>query len=152
MNEIEQAETRIDFDPEHAVTVRERIDELYRLLKKHRANSVSDLLTLQEELQQKANLTSNLDEALQKAEADFIQAGKILEKEANKLSQSRKAVFDPLCNEITELLKELGIPHGTLQVEHSRTTPAAHGADQIEILFSANKGIFRGLRTSGFRW
>ncbi|MBL7844881.1 MAG: DNA repair protein RecN [Cyclobacteriaceae bacterium] len=141
VKEIEHAEASIDFDPEHAITVKDRIDILYRLLKKHRTNSLEDLLKLQEELQQKANLTSNLDEALAEAKAAFDRATQNLETSANKLSQSRAKVFEPLCKEIIGLLKELGIPQAVLKIEHQRTAPTATGTDSIEILFSANKGI-----------
>lgn len=141
VKEIEHAEASIDFDPEHAITVKDRIDILYRLLKKHRTNSLEDLLKLQEELQQKANLTSNLDEALTEAKAALDRATQNLETAANKLSQSRSKVFEPLCKEIISLLKELGIPQAVLKIEHQRTAPTATGTDSIEILFSANKGI-----------
>ncbi|MBX2954947.1 MAG: DNA repair protein RecN [Cyclobacteriaceae bacterium] len=141
VKEIEHAEASIDFDPKHAITVKDRIDILYRLLKKHRTNSLEDLLKLQEELQQKANLTSNLDEALAEAKAAFDRATQNLETSANKLSQSRAKVFEPLCKEIIGLLKELGIPQAVLKIEHQRTAPTATGTDSIEILFSANKGI-----------
>lgn len=141
IKEIEQAEANIDFDPEHAQNVKERVDILYRLLKKHRVNTVHELLQLQHELQQKANLTANLDDALEKSKKDFDQAEHVLKSNATKLSQSRLKVFEPLCKEITTLLKELGIPQATLKIEHQSTTPTPTGTDNIEILFSANKGI-----------
>jgi len=141
LNEIERAEATIDFDPEHATTVKDRLDMLYRLLKKHRTNSLSELLKFQNELQQKANLTSNLDEALAKAKTEFDQSAKALTSTAEKLSKSRLKVFEPLCKEITGLLKELGIPQAILKVEHTQIAPTPQGTDSIEILFSANKGI-----------
>lgn len=141
VKEIEHAEANIDFDPEHATTVKDRIDILYRLLKKHRTTSLDDLLKFQEELQQKANLTSNLDEALAEAKTSFYKASQTLETASKKLSQTRTKVFEPLCQELTGLLKELGIPQAVLKIEHQPTAPSATGADSIEILFSANKGI-----------
>ncbi|HEY3429216.1 MAG TPA: DNA repair protein RecN [Cyclobacteriaceae bacterium] len=141
LNEIEKEEANIDFDPERAEFVKERINLIYRLLKKHRSQNLKELLTLQEELQRKANITSNVDEALANTKAAFQKAESELKSIAEKLSKTRKKVFDPLCKEIVRLLKELGIPEAVLTVEHQGIQPSSSGAHSIEILFSANKGI-----------
>jgi DNA repair protein RecN (Recombination protein N) len=60
---------------------------------------------------------------------------------SEKLSKARTKVFEPLCKEITHLLNEVGIPQASLRIEHARTTPTNYGADSIDLLFSANKGI-----------
>jgi DNA repair protein RecN (Recombination protein N) len=46
-----------------------------------------------------------------------------------------------LCKEITQLLNEVGIPQASLRIEHASITPSSYGADSIDLLFSANKGI-----------
>lgn len=141
LNEIEKEEENIEFDPERAEFAKERINTIYRLLKKHRSQNLKELLVLQEELQRKANITSNLDEALAAAKAGYQAAETELKALAQKLSAARKKVFDPLCKEIVRLLKELGIPEASLKVEQSTIQPAPSGSDTIELLFSANKGI-----------
>lgn len=141
LNEIEKEEENIEFDPERAEFVKERINLIYRLLKKHKSQDVSELLTLQEELQRKSNITSNMDEALSKAHAAFQKAESEVKTIAQKLSASRKKIFEPLCKEIVRLLKELGIPEAVLKIEQQPIQPSPSGVDAIEILFSANKGI-----------
>lgn len=141
LNEIETVEATVEFDPQRAEAAKDRIDLLYRLLKKHRVNSIDELLTLQEEFQQKANLTANLDDELAKAKADFDQKTKQLIALSEKLTKARSKVFDSLCKEITHLLNEVGIPQASLRIEHSKISPTNHGADSIDLLFSANKGI-----------
>ncbi len=44
-------------------------------------------------------------------------------------------------DQIAGLLRNLGIPDAVLRVEQRPIAPAESGADEIEILFSANKGI-----------
>jgi DNA repair protein RecN (Recombination protein N) len=139
--EVEREEEDVEFDPERAEIVKGRIDLLYRLLNKHRVPSVRELLTIQDELQRKASLTSNLDEALKQAQAAFTKAEKELQKAATNLTASRKKIFNALPAAIVKLLKELGIPDASLSIEHQAKTPDATGADDIDILFSANKGI-----------
>ncbi|MDH4057656.1 MAG: DNA repair protein RecN [Cyclobacteriaceae bacterium] len=141
LKEIESEEEGVEFDPERALVIKERIDLLYRLLKKHKLNTVEELLALQEELQRKADLTSNLDEELAKTKTAFNAAEKDLLAAAKKLSKSREKIVDPLCNEITRLLKELGIPEAALKIECETMEPTSTGADKIELLFSGNKGI-----------
>ena len=58
-----------------------------------------------------------------------------------KLTTARKKTFEPLSKDVTKLLKELGIPDANLKIEQTNCEPASHGADDIELLFSANKGI-----------
>jgi DNA repair protein RecN (Recombination protein N) len=140
-DEIEKEEGNIEFDQERTEVVKERLSNLYRLLKKHRANGVHELLVLQENLQQKAKLTANLDGELARTNAEFVAAEKALNTVAANLSASRKKSFDPLARQIVKLLKELGIPNADLSVQHESTSPTSAGADKIEILFSANKGI-----------
>lgn len=141
LNEIEKEESGIEFDPERAEFVKERLNLMYRLLKKHRSQNLKELLVLQEELQRKSNITSNIDEALANAKSAYTTASSELQSIAKKLSNARKKVSDPLCKEIVRLLKELGIPEAALKIEQENTEPTSSGSDSVEILFSANKGI-----------
>jgi DNA repair protein RecN (Recombination protein N) len=140
-NEIEREEENIEFDVERTELVKERLSNIYRLLKKHRLNSLPELLSLQLSLQEKAALTSNLDEALQSTKTAFEQAEANLKVHASKLTQSRQKVFEPLAKQIIKLLKELGIPDAALHIQHSATAPSASGGDNVDLLFSANKGM-----------
>jgi len=140
-NEIEREGESIEFDPERSEEVKERLSVIYRLLKKHKAADLKELLVIQDTLQQKDNLTSNLDESLEKARDAFENARKNAATTAQKISASRKKVFTSLCKQITTLLQELGIPNAALQIDSEETELSAQGIDKIEILFSANKGV-----------
>ena len=139
--EIENEESRVEFDPQRAATAKERIDLLYRLLKKHRLNTIGELLSLQSDLQRKSLLTRNLDEELSKAKRQYEESETTAKEVAKRLTQSRTKVFTRLGNELTALLKELGMPEAALVFNREETTPTSSGADRIEIQFSANKGI-----------
>ncbi|HEY0651993.1 MAG TPA: DNA repair protein RecN, partial [Chryseosolibacter sp.] len=102
-DEIETAESKIDFDPERSEFLKERLSTIYRLLKKHRVNTLAELLLIQEELQRKSDLTSNLDEELAKARQRFDTAQKQLRKLSGDLSETRKKAFEPLRKQITKL-------------------------------------------------
>jgi DNA repair protein RecN (Recombination protein N) len=139
--EIEKEESKIEFDPERSEWIKERLSSLYRLMKKHRLNSVPELLTLQQTLQEKADLTSNLDQELAQAGNAFVSAEQSLRKLAIELNATRKKTFEPLKKQLIKLLRELGIPDANLSIETQLIEPTNLGIDKIEILFSANKGI-----------
>jgi DNA repair protein RecN (Recombination protein N) len=140
-SEIKNEEEKIEFDPERAEWLKERLSTIYNLLKKHRVNDVKELVVLQESLQQKSDLTTNLDVELAKAQAAYNTSQEQLKKLGTQLSETRKKAFEPLKKQLVKLLKELGIPDATLSVEIQTTEPTSSGIDKIEILFSANKGI-----------
>jgi DNA repair protein RecN (Recombination protein N) len=143
-SELGREETQVDFDPARAEFVKERLSTLYRLLKKHGMASVKDLIILMESLQQKALVTGNLDEALANAKKKMDTAEAEVKKIAESLRAARKKAFNPLRREIVKLLQELGIPNANLMVESTDLTPGPSGADKVDVLFSANKGIAPG--------
>jgi DNA repair protein RecN (Recombination protein N) len=141
LSEVENANEKTEFDPTRAEQVSNRLSVIYQLQQKHRASSVGDLMKLQESLQEKANRTSNLDESLTTAEKNLKQKESELRNQADVLSKTRKKVAMPLCKQLISLLKELGIPEAQLEVVQSNIEPTASGSDDIEIVFSANKGM-----------
>lgn len=141
IREVESEEENVEFDPQRASFVQERLSLLYRLMKKHQVNTTHELLALQEELELKNTITSNVDEALAKAEAAMRDAEKKVYSTAEKISATRKKAVKPLTQQITVLLLELGIPNAVLTVDMQNTEPTATGIDKVDILFSANKGI-----------
>lgn len=139
--EIENEENKIEFDPQRAEFINDRLSTLYRLLKKHKVADVKALLVLQESLEEKNNITSNLDEALEAKKKAFDLADQKVRTVAMKLSASRQKAFQPLCKQLIKLLQTLGIPEANLLIEHQSTEPTNTGTDKIDLLFSANKGI-----------
>ncbi|HTF18095.1 MAG TPA: DNA repair protein RecN [Chryseolinea sp.] len=141
MGEVEREGDRVEFNPERAEVIRERLNQLYRLLKKHKAGDLRELLTIQAELNRKNELTSNLDEALAASGKEAADALAKTTEMATRLSASRKKVLAPLAKQISALLGSLGMPNATLQVDAQPIPLSVNGSDRIDILFSANKGI-----------
>jgi DNA repair protein RecN (Recombination protein N) len=141
VTEIENEESSVEFDPKRSEFINDRLSILYRLLKKHKATDVKALLVLQESLQEKNNITSNLDEALETKKRAFDIADQKVREAGKKLSTNRQKAFQPLCKQLVKLLQTLGIPEANLTIDHQATEPTNTGIDKIDILFSANKGI-----------
>ena len=143
-DELEDTEQQIEFDPTRANDVRERLDTIYRLQKKHQVDDMKGLLLIQDQLREKADRASNLDEALAGAKKRLDAAMTLVHEAAGLLSASRKKAFAPLVGELTGLLQELGIPEAQLSIRHQAVTPGESGTDHVDIHFSANKGISPG--------
>jgi DNA repair protein RecN (Recombination protein N) len=141
VREIEDQADDVEFDPERTETIRERLSLLYRLLKKHRVQEVKELISIQQNLEEKDALTSNLDDSLRAAKQMLDQTQQNVKTISLELSESRKKAFKPLCTQITKLLHELGMPNAIFEIDSTDTEPCPTGIDRIEILFSANKGV-----------
>ncbi len=141
VRETDLEEENIEIDPTRSRKIQERLDSLYGLLQKHRLPNIEALLGLQRRLEEQASKTINLDEDLTVAGVRFEAAKKNLLATAEKLRSSREKIFSTLSRDLVNLLKPLGIPQAVLQIENRKIEPGPRGTDQVEILFSANKGI-----------
>ena len=139
--EVEYEAEGVELDDEKIEKVQERLDILYRLLQKHQAKNVVDLIAIQNDLQQKVSKVLNMDDALAKATEQVEKAEKLMAKGADKLSKSRLAVLQIIEKQIAHLLKDLGMPNASLQINHEIAKPSNEGIDLVNVLFSANKGI-----------
>jgi DNA repair protein RecN (Recombination protein N) len=141
LGEIKNEDENVEFEPARLQLIKDRIDLIYTLQKKHRVNSLTDLQKIHEDLARKADVTSNLDASLQKYKLQLEGAESDLHQKATTLTSTRKKVLEGLTTEIIKLLHELGIPNASIVIDHQIVDPSINGADKIEILFSANKGI-----------
>jgi len=83
----------------------------------------------------------NLDDQLEAQRQQLEKDNKALKKAGEILTLKRKAAFAPFGKQITELLQHLGMENASLQFVLSSVTPGPSGQDEVEILFSANKGV-----------
>lgn len=141
IRELEHEEDKIEFDPKRTTELKERLDLINGLLTKHRLQTIGEVLAVQETLEQQARKTINLDADLVAARAKFEESQRQLQTVADKLTASRAKTYQPLTRQLVKLLRELGIGDAVLQVDARKITCGPTGADEIEILFSANKGI-----------
>lgn len=140
-SEIEREENDIDFDFDRAEFIKDRLNSLYHLTQKHNVNSVSELIAIQEDLEDKVNQVLNFDENLAKKKKEADEKLKIALEIAQKLSVSRKEIIPIIEKELQELLTDLGMPNARLIIHQEKVSPNSNGIDKISFLFSANKGI-----------
>ncbi len=139
--EVEDEAQLVDFDRDKVEATRDRLNNMYRLQQKHQVASTAELLVIQQSLESKVQEVDNLDGELNRLKAVRDTAQQEMMTEAERLTASREKVVSKFSDQIVRLLRNLGIPDAALRVERRPIAPAESGADEIEILFSANKGI-----------
>ncbi len=139
-NEMEQSTTSVEFDAGELSRLEERVDEIMRLLTKHRKQSENELVEFQVELEAKLNAISNSDEELTLLNGKLEESESVLQKVADKLSSLRTSEAEKLAPIITAELQTLGMPDAQLAIRVQHTERTANGQDRVEILFTSNKG------------
>jgi DNA repair protein RecN (Recombination protein N) len=140
-DELNNEFIRVEFDPERAEALHDRLGLIYKLQQKHDVQTVSELLAIQADLALKVERVLNVDEELTQAEKELERKKIQLYKSGEKLSIQRKSIFNELSEKLVSHLKELGMPHAVVQVAVEATQPGANGMDDLRILFSANRGV-----------
>ncbi len=140
-NELESVNEEIHHDPTRTSLLRERLDDMFRLFKKHGVNTTSDLLRIQSETDAKLQQIGSLEEDIVKASAAMEQAGKKLKQLAQQLHKARAKAIPDFREAIAALLKDLGMPNAVLQIELTELEQLREdGNDKVVFMFNANKG------------
>ncbi len=138
---LEQAASNSTSDPEQQAALEERLDQLNRLLHKHRLQRVSQLIELRDQFDQRLQDVDLQGDALQKLEQESLEAEQKLRKQAAELSAQRKKAIPGLEKSVQKLLGEVGMPDARLSVELGLLPePGTSGQDQVQFLFASNKG------------
>lgn len=131
---------RIDADPERLQKLSDRLNTIYSLEMKHRAESYDDLLAKAKEFEARLATIDNSDSDLRMLREEIDDAQSKCRKVATELRESRQAVCKSFEESIIATLKQLGIEDAQFMVEITPLedfTPS--GADSIAYLFSANR-------------
>ncbi|HAC24699.1 MAG TPA: DNA repair protein RecN, partial [Cytophagales bacterium] len=140
-NEAGDINERVEFEPARFEAVQQRLSLLYQLQKKHRVNEVADLLKIQAGLEQRAATTRSLDDTIARLQQTLDAAGKQVAAIGEQLSDSRTRVMTSLKRQLASLLHDLGMPDARVEIHHQRVAANARGLDEVDVLFSANKGV-----------
>jgi DNA repair protein RecN (Recombination protein N) len=144
--ELENQLEGVIYDPEQLSYVYERLQLLYALQKKHQVSTVDELLEIEEQLSEKIFLATDLEQKIEALEEEIKRLEKILRELAKKLSDMRKKAVPGLQKQLLDILKELGMPNAEFKFEFNLSANyLSNGTDEIQLLFSANKGTSYGL-------
>jgi DNA repair protein RecN (Recombination protein N) len=138
----DNAQEEINYDPARLEQVNERLDLIYSLLKKHKKESIAQLLELAGNIRTRLDRSSSYEFEIEQLTIQTESARVEMEKKASGLTQTRKKASDTIIRDIKELLAPLGIPNVKFSIEiQPSTVYDCNGHDDIRFMFSANRSV-----------
>ena len=139
-HDLSSAEDEVEFNPERLDYVNQRLNLIYNLQQKHRADSIEALIDLANNYRKQLNDIASYDDRI--AELRSLKDNlydKVLE-EATTLTRMRTDSARHIEEQMKKLLVPLGMPNVRFAVAmEQRKEPDANGTDNVTFLFSANK-------------
>jgi DNA repair protein RecN (Recombination protein N) len=141
VSELETANENVEFNPNEAEEINDRLQLLYNLQKKHAVNSNQELVNVLEDLSDKVRQVESADEVINHKKKEIEDVSEKLDQIALKITDTRKKVIPNLKKELELLLSDLGMENARFSINIKPTFKYfSNGKDELEFLFSANKG------------
>ena len=138
-NELRRKADGNSFSPERLEQVDARLALIYDLFKKHRVQSIAELLAVASDYRQRLENITGGDDRIEVLEKQCTTLRKQLSALAATMSKERKGAAQTLQQQIMAILVTLGMPMIRFEVAFTETadlTPC--GTDSVAFLFSAN--------------
>ncbi len=146
VSELQALDDRLVQDPEELERVSQKLQLIYNLQKKHQVATVAELLDIQTALDQKAVSVTALETDIAARTTRIGQSQSELDELASKIRKNRIQAVPKLVSEWSSILTLLGMPNARFQIDvRPVENYGANGKDELEFLFSANKGGSFGL-------
>lgn len=130
----------IDADPEKLQKLSDRLNTIYSLEIKHRAESYDDLLAKAEEFERRLASIDNSDTELLKKREEIASLEADCRSVATKIHDARVEVCAPFEKKIVTILQKLGMEDARFEVAITPIdTFTPSGTDNIAYLFTANR-------------
>ncbi|SFD81256.1 DNA repair protein RecN [Flavobacterium phragmitis] len=144
--ELENCSEKLLNDPAQLELVNQKLQLIYNLQKKHQVDSVDELLQIQSDLGNALLELDNMDEEIASLSKIIEQKAVELDNYADQIHQNRINAIPRLSEQLISILETLGMPNVRFKMELTTSeTYFQNGKDELQFLFSANKGTDFGL-------
>lgn len=137
-NDLSLIADKVAFNPERIQWINDRLNEGYRLQKKHGVHDTAGLLAKQEELESLLQEVQHNSDYLEQLERETAIAYKVAISRAEELSVLRRKQIVSIEKNVNKLLKQVGMPNAGIKVEISKGELQESGIDKVAFLFNAN--------------
>jgi len=139
--ELEDANENVEFNPNEAEEINDRLQLIYNLQKKHSVNTTQELLVVLEDLSEKVSQVENAEETINSKKNVIKDIAAKLDKVAALITKNRTTTAPKLTKELQVLLTDLGMENARFSIKiKPKNSYFYNGKDELEFLFSANKG------------
>ncbi len=137
--ELENEQEKVTIDPAQMEELQQRIDLGYKLLKKHGLKTTTELIVLQQQLEDDLHQMALLDDNITELTDTVARLQKMVDTLGAELSAKRHAASGNFAARINELLVLVGMPNARFTVDIATIPPCPTGTDRIGFLLDANK-------------
>ncbi|WP_125722885.1 DNA repair protein RecN [Flavobacterium ustbae] len=144
--ELENSSEKLLNDPTQLELINQKLQSIYNLQKKHQVSSVDELIQIQADLGNSLLELDNMDEEIAFLSTIIEEKAVELDTYASKIHQNRVNAIPKLSEQLVSILETLGMPNARFNMELLPSeTYFQNGKDELQFLFSANKGTDFGL-------
>jgi len=133
-------------DPEQLDFISQKLQVIFTLQKKHQVSSVDELLQIQMNLENTVLELGNMEEEIAALALSLKQKTVELDNFSTTIHSNRLDSIPVLSHKLITILETLGMPNVRFNIDITATeTYSQNGKDELQFLFSANKGTDFGL-------
>ncbi len=145
-SELNRCSEKLSNDPEQLEVLNQKLQLIYTLQKKHQVTTVDDLVIIQNKLENTLFEIENIEEEIATL-TNLIQEKMIsLDGLSSIIHQNRINSISILSQKLIAILDTLGMPNVRFKININPVSNYFdNGKDELEFLFSANKGTDFGL-------
>jgi len=126
--------------------INQKLQLIYNLQKKHQVSSVDELIQIQTNLENTVLELGNLEEEIATLTNSIQQKTITLDALSDGIHKKRVDSIPVLSQKLITILETLGMPNVRFKMDiNSSSTYFENGKDELQFLFSANKGTDFGL-------
>ncbi len=144
--ELNRCSEKLINDPEQLELISQKLQLIYSLQKKHQVQSVDELLEIQSKLENSVLELGNLEHEIASLNESIQQKAAVLDSLSDKIHEKRLKAVPVLSQQLISILETLGMPNVRFKMDLSLASNYfENGKDELQFLFSANKGTDFGL-------
>ncbi len=145
-DELNRCSEKLINDPEKLELINQKLQMIYSLQKKHQVSTVEELLEIQNKLDDSLLEIGNLEAEIAALTNSIQQKILTLDALSSTIHKKRMDSIPVLSNKLISILETLGMPNVRFKIDiNSTSTYFENGKDELQFLFSANKGTDFGL-------
>ena len=145
-DELNRCSEKLINDPEQLELISQKLQLIYNLQKKHQVSTVDELLEIQNNLENSVLELGNLEHEIATLNDSIQQKTEFLDAISKAIHTKRVEAVPVLSQKLISILETLGMPNVRFKMDLNGTsTYFENGKDELQFLFSANKGTDFGL-------
>jgi DNA repair protein RecN (Recombination protein N) len=144
--ELNRCSEKLINDPEQLEFISQKLQLIYNLQKKHQVSTIDELLEIQTNLENSVLELGNLEHEIASLNDSIQQKTEALDTLSKAIHDKRVEAVPVLSRKLISILETLGMPNVRFKMDLSMvSTYFENGKDELQFLFSANKGTDFGL-------